>query len=215
MNASLKIPLFAAGATATAGAGVLAVNGLPSSKEEKSISSLLSQNPSVRAISTGEESDWTKAWTAYKSSGKDIWKLGDGSTVPESFKNTCKDKLESKVYGTDSDVYKNFISYCARDTLISDLLKDSGETPLTKSDEANSDGWKKAWEAYITANTDKPDGQDDWKIDKFKEEKSKKEKALDAFRDMCESKLGSKEISNATLLDQVKKWCTKPKAAAQ
>ncbi|AEW45791.1 hypothetical protein MHC_04675 [Mycoplasma haemocanis str. Illinois] len=212
MSSSLKIPLLIAGATSTVGIGVFSINGFRSTKENtRTISSFLSENPTKRAISIGEDSDWNKAWTAYKGSGKDIWKLGSGSSVPVEFKNTCKKEFESKVSGTDSEGYKNFISYCTRDTLIFDLLKDSGEVPLSKTEEATSEGWKKAWESYIEANQNKPDGQDDWKINNFKSEKSNKDKALDAFRDVCESNLGSKEIFKDILLDQVKKWCTKPK----
>ncbi|CBY93158.1 hypothetical protein HF1_11500 [Mycoplasma haemofelis str. Langford 1] len=209
MTTPFKVASLAAGATATAGVGTLAFKGLSPSKEEKSISSLLSKDHTKRAIAVDESTAWTSAWASYKASSKDSWKLGNGQDVPEGFKNICRDKLESKVSGTDSRDYQDFLSYCARDTLISDLLKDSKLTPLSKTDADSSEGWKKAWEGYIEANKEKLNGDDAWKVKDFKTEKDKKDKALADFRDKCETHLGSKDISNTTLFDQVKSWCTK------
>ncbi|CBY93152.1 hypothetical protein HF1_11440 [Mycoplasma haemofelis str. Langford 1] len=204
----LRIPLFMAGATATAGVGALAVNGLPFSGEKESISSLLSKDPTKRAIADGE--DWTKAWAEYKKSAKDIWSLGSGDDVPPTLKSECKSRLEFKVSGTNSEEYKHFLSYCTRDTLISDLLKDAQETPLSSSEGPETDGWKKAWDSYIKANKEK--SGDVWSVTDFQSKKNtSNENAPEDFRKKCETHLGSKDISNTDLFNQVKSWCTKPK----
>ncbi|AEW45771.1 hypothetical protein MHC_04575 [Mycoplasma haemocanis str. Illinois] len=209
MTTSFKFVALVTGATATTGMGILAFKGFSFSKDEKSISSLLSKDPSKRAIDITEIDYWKTAWASYKVSNKDFWNLGNGQDVPEGFKTACRDKLESKVSGVDSEDYQNFLSYCSRDTLISDLIKDSKLVPLSKTEADNTDGWKKAWESYIDANKEKLNNDDAWKVNNFKTEKDKKDKALADFRDKCETNLGSKDISNTALFDQVKKWCTK------
>ncbi|AEW45765.1 hypothetical protein MHC_04545 [Mycoplasma haemocanis str. Illinois] len=205
---NLKAPLLMVGATATAGAGVLVVKGLPNFETKESISSFLAKDRTKRAIADDE--DWTKSWTEYKRSAKDIWRLGSDANVPSSFKSECKKRSESKVSGIDSDEYKNFLAYCTRDTLISDLLKDSKETLLNSSEGAETDGWKSAWTRYINENKEK--GSDVWAVADFNSKKNNtNENAPEDFRKKCESKLGSNDISNTDLLNQVKSWCTKPK----
>ncbi|CBY93164.1 hypothetical protein HF1_11560 [Mycoplasma haemofelis str. Langford 1] len=210
MAIPLKVPLSLAGVTvATAGIGTLAFKGLSSSGGDKSISFFLDKDLSKRAISKEEDSHWTKAVEAYKRSAKDVWSMG--SEVALRIRNVCKEKLESKVSGTSDDAYKNFISYCARDTLISDLLKDWKETILSKSEGAETKAWKDAWNRYREANKQLvvPDA---WGVDNFSSIKEKADQdAPESFRDRCESNLGSNDIFNMTLFENVKNWCTLPK----
>ncbi|AEG73490.1 hypothetical protein MHF_1254 [Mycoplasma haemofelis Ohio2] len=217
MNSSLaaKSLLGLAGATATAGLGTLAVKGLPSPKEQVSISSLLSKDPSRRVIADGESSHWTSAWTSYKNSGKDIWGLGKGESVPDDLKTTCKNKLDSKVEGKDSEEYQSFLSYCSRYTLVSDLISENNpnKEPIPKGN-GESQEWKKAWKAYVddqrTSKTDNGDGV--WKLGDWKDHHSK-DVAPTSFMGKCETNFQTLfyDLSGGLYLDTVS-FCTKDKA---
>ncbi|AEG73549.1 hypothetical protein MHF_1313 [Mycoplasma haemofelis Ohio2] len=187
---------------ASAAAGYYAFS--PSDKEERAISSLLSEDPSRRAIADNE--DWSSAWSKYKASNKDVWDLKNSdANAPEVFKTACKNRLESKVSGKDSEGYRDFVSYCTRDTKVSDLIKDAGKTVLIKS--GNEAQWKAAWERYRLAH--QGSGTDPWTIDKFSENKSKADQpASEDFQNKCVERLDRASISDVELIDEVTKWCT-------
>ncbi|AEW45775.1 hypothetical protein MHC_04595 [Mycoplasma haemocanis str. Illinois] len=209
MAVPAKVPLLLVGATATSGLGIFTLRGLFASGEKKSIAFFLNTDLSKRVISKEDDSHWTKSAEAYKGSKNDVWNLG--KEVSERIRNVCKEKLEFKVSGIDSDEYKNFISYCTRDTVISDLLKDWKETILSKNEGAGTKEWKGAWRRYIEDNK-KLAVPNVWGVDNFDSIKDKVDQdAPESFRDRCESNLSSKDIFNMTLFENVKSWCTQPK----
>ncbi|CBY93239.1 hypothetical protein HF1_12310 [Mycoplasma haemofelis str. Langford 1] len=199
----------AAAGMASAAAGYYAFS--PSDKEERVISSLLSEDPSRRAIADNE--DWSSAWSKYKASNKDVWDLKNSDAeVPEVFKTACKNRLESKVSGRDSEGYRDFVSYCTRDTLVSDLIKDRGKELLDKSKGGSDAGWIKVWKDYISDDRNKSKAKDGdiWKLTGWETENSKNDKAPDVFMTACESnaKKPIYDFNNSLFLDTFK-FCTK------
>ncbi|AEG73463.1 hypothetical protein MHF_1225 [Mycoplasma haemofelis Ohio2] len=215
MSPTLKIPMFLAGATATAGVGALAAKGLSPNSEE-SISSLLSKDLSKRLIASDESDYWTQSWSRYKGSS-DIWNLRKSdSGVPDIFKTTCKNKLESKVSGKDSQGYKDFLAYCARDTLVSDLIKERAPNKeiLTKGNGSESH-WVEVWKLYIndTRNSKAVKGDHIWGIGDWDSNYSSESKASAGFMDVCvaNAKKPFYDAEGALYLDTLK-FCTKDKA---
>ncbi|AEW45763.1 hypothetical protein MHC_04535 [Mycoplasma haemocanis str. Illinois] len=215
MTLTAKLPLFAAGATATVGVGALAVKELAFSKSQESIASLLSQDLSKRAISKDE--DWSKVWSLYKSSAKDIWGLkNSGADVPESFKDACKNKLESKVGSKDSKEYQDFLTYCTRDTLMSDLIKENAPNKelLVKKTGSDAD-WVKSWKSYVESEKNKKQagGDHTWGLSDWNNNYSKLDTAPDSFMDKCVANVKEPfhDIKGTLYLDTLR-FCTKDKA---
>ncbi|CBY93242.1 hypothetical protein HF1_12340 [Mycoplasma haemofelis str. Langford 1] len=214
MSSTLKIPLFMAGATATAGIGALAAKELSSPKDEKTISSLLATDPSKRSIADSEDEAWKQAWELYKKSKKDIWRLGEGADVPLSLKTTCKRKLTLKVSGKDSEGYREFLSYCTRDTLVSDLIKEhgGGRELLVKGNGSDGD-WKAVWKSYgsDSRNATKTANGDIWKLGDWNSKHSE-QNAPDTFMNKCiaNAKEPVYEVSNQIYIDTLA-FCTKAK----
>ncbi|CBY93145.1 hypothetical protein HF1_11370 [Mycoplasma haemofelis str. Langford 1] len=211
------------GVSAVTGAAI----GIPKLLEDKGelISELIkTKNPNKRLITSQslEDADWKKSWEDYRKAnknakkGEDSFQLSDwsgsittditDSTASQSLLNACSSNSKKRVVES-SQLYKDVLNYCTRDTLISDLLKESGKTPLLKSEAANSAGWKAAWERYRIANKDKD--SDDWKLQDFNGQKNQaSQQAWETFRTQCETNLNSKDISKSVFLEQVKDWCT-------
>ncbi|CBY93142.1 hypothetical protein HF1_11340 [Mycoplasma haemofelis str. Langford 1] len=211
------------GVSAATGATI----GIPKLLEDKGelISELIkTKNPDKRLITSQslEDADWKKSWEDYRKAnknaknGEDTFQLSDWSPITteitstaasQSLLNACSSNSKKRAVES-SQLYRDVLNYCTRDTLISDLLKESGRTPLLKSEAATSPEWKKAWESYRVANKDK--SEDAWKLQGFDGQKNQEgQQAWDTFMNQCETNLKSKEISNSLLLSQVKDWCTK------
>ncbi|AEW45789.1 hypothetical protein MHC_04665 [Mycoplasma haemocanis str. Illinois] len=215
MSSSLAIKslLGITGATATAGLGILAVKGLPFSREKVSISSLLNNEPSRRLIADSETAYWTSAWTSYKNSGKDIWGLGQGETS-DALKTACRNKLDLKVENKNSEEYQSYLNYCSRYTLVSDLISENNpnKEQISKGD-GNSQEWKKAWKSYVDdQRTSKTDGGDGiWKLGDWKDHHSK-DTAPTSFMDKCETNFKTPfyDLKGGLYLDTAA-FCTKDK----
>ncbi|CBY93146.1 hypothetical protein HF1_11380 [Mycoplasma haemofelis str. Langford 1] len=215
MSPTLKIPMFLAGATATAGVGALAAKGLSPNSEE-SISSLLSKDLSKRLISPDESDYWTQSWKRYKENS-DIWNLRKSdSGVPDIFKTTCNNKLESKVSGKDSQGYKDFLAYCARDTLVSDLIKEMAPNKELIPSGSTAE-WKEAWKKYTSNSRNSKTASSDgiWKIEDWSTQHSQPD-APTSFKTKCGSKAKepSFETTDQLYLD-VLEFCTKDKTPTQ
>ncbi|AEW45769.1 hypothetical protein MHC_04565 [Mycoplasma haemocanis str. Illinois] len=215
MGPTLKVPLLLVGAVATTGAGVFAFKEFSLSGDRKSISSLISQDPSKRPIDINEIEHWKKAWQSYKSSGNDIWKLGNGEEVPTELKTICSKNLESKVESRDSEDYRNFISYCSRDTLVSDLIREnaSGRELIAKG-AGSSEEWKAVWKQYKehANNSDKATGKDIWKLRDWSTQNSS-ENAPDSFMTKCESNAKTPFHNlEGDLYNHTVSFCTKGKS---
>ncbi|CBY93184.1 hypothetical protein HF1_11760 [Mycoplasma haemofelis str. Langford 1] len=217
MSTPLKLASLAVGTTATAGLGVAASKGLFS---KESISSLLSKDLSKRVIKDLEEDNWKKSWKSYKESQKDVWKLGnlDGE-APDAFKSKCKEQLDLKVSGVDSDEYKNFLKYCSRDTLVSDLIKENNPNrEVITSDSDTDPSWVASWGIYIddSRNQQSASGTNIWNLSDWGTNYSQKTKAPASFRTQCKSNVSSPshDINGSLYLDTVK-FCTKDKSSSR
>ncbi|AEW45768.1 hypothetical protein MHC_04560 [Mycoplasma haemocanis str. Illinois] len=212
------------GVSVAAGAAI----GIPQllSNRGQTISELIkTRNPEKRLISSPslEDSDWKKSWEAYRKDnkgavkGKDTFQLpdwsgpiseaiSDGVNALQSLLNACSEKSNQKVL-PDSKLYKDVLSYCTRGTLISDLIKDSGKTALSKTASVDTKEWKDAWERYRLAN--KSSSTDVWGVNTFSTVKENANQSPpEDFRTKCETHLKSSDISNLELLERVKNWCT-------
>ncbi|AEW45783.1 hypothetical protein MHC_04635 [Mycoplasma haemocanis str. Illinois] len=212
------------GVAAVTGAAI----GIPKllAEKEQSISDLIkTKNPEKRLISATAVGDgaWKKAWQAYRTANKsalvseDTFRLSDWSGVisgeikdtddaKQTFLDACFVNSKKKVL-SNSQLYKDVLNYCTRDTTISDLVTDSKKTVLSKEIQKSDPKWKAAWERYRLANKDL--GTDTWAASGFSSAKDNADQdALEGFRDQCESKLSSSSIHDKNLLEQVKSWCT-------
>ncbi|AEG73471.1 hypothetical protein MHF_1233 [Mycoplasma haemofelis Ohio2] len=216
MEPILKAPMFAAGAIAAAGVGAFALKGLSLPGSEKSIPSLISQDPSRRPIDMSEVENWKKVWQAYKDSGKDIWNIGNSGEEPAALKVACSEKLDSRVESRDSEGYKAFEKYCSRDTLVSDLIKEnaSGRALIAKAS-GSSEEWKAAWKVYKehVKNSNKAANKDIWGLSDWPS-KSSEENAPESFMTKCESnsKTPFHNLEGDLYIYTVA-FCTKDKAA--
>ncbi|CBY93149.1 hypothetical protein HF1_11410 [Mycoplasma haemofelis str. Langford 1] len=228
MNSSLALKSLAGigGVLAATGAAI----GIPKLLEDKRqlISKLIEiHNPKKRLITATSLDDpsWKKSWEAYRKAnkdaakGKDTFQLPDWSgpisesisevSAVQSLLNACSSNSKKKS-SLDSPLYQDVLKYCTRDTLISDLLKESGRKLLSKTrNNANSAEWRGVWAAYVKVNTENTG--DAWGISSYQTEKAKSGDSFsvsDDFMTKCESKLASSSIEDKTLLDQVKSWCT-------
>ncbi|CBY93238.1 hypothetical protein HF1_12300 [Mycoplasma haemofelis str. Langford 1] len=222
---AFKSLLGLGGVSAVTGAAI----GIPKllsddKREEHLISDLIKvKNPEKRLISSKEVGDsaWKKAWEVYRnenklaSKGKDAFQLldwndpilGDISVSDEANKGLIDICFENsgKRSSLDSQLYRDVLKYCTRDTKISDLIRDAGKTVLIKGGDSNQ--WKKAWERYRLAH--QGSGTDPWTIDKFSENKSKADQpASEDFQNKCVERLERASISDVKLIDEVTKWCT-------
>ncbi|AEW45758.1 hypothetical protein MHC_04510 [Mycoplasma haemocanis str. Illinois] len=174
------------GVSVAAGAAI----GIPKLLEDKGklVSELIKEkDPGKRLITSKSLDDpyWKKAWEDYRkvnkdaAKGQDAFKLFDwggqittsitSTEAPQSLVNSCSFNTTKRV-SHDSQLYKNVLKYCTRDSLISDLIKDSGKTPLLKSEDASSSEWKAAWERYRLANQG---SEDAWKLSGFSGQKNR------------------------------------------
>ncbi|AEG73470.1 hypothetical protein MHF_1232 [Mycoplasma haemofelis Ohio2] len=212
------------GVSAATGAAI----GIPKLLEDKGtlISELIrTKNPDKRLITSQslEDADWKKSWEAYRKvnkdapKGKDTFQLPDwsgsisgaigaGDNAIKGLLDACASKSNQKAL-PDSQLYKDVLAYCTRGTLISDLIKDSGKTALSKNSAVDAKEWKDAWERYRLAN--KSSGTDAWSVSTFSTVKENANQSPpEDFRTKCETHLKSTDISNSELLERVKDWCT-------
>ncbi|AEW45794.1 hypothetical protein MHC_04690 [Mycoplasma haemocanis str. Illinois] len=220
MSSIFKLTFLVAGTTATAGLGIAASKGLFSSKGKKeSISSLLSKNPSNRVIGVSEEDNWKKSWKSYKESNKDFWKLGNlVGESPDAFKSKCKERLDLKVSGVDSEEYQNFLKYCSRKTLVSDLIGERNPNKeIITTDTATDQSWVASWGSYIddSRNKQSSGGTNIWNLSDWGTTYSQKNQVPASFIAKCKSNVSSPshDILDPLYLDTLK-FCTKDKASS-
>ncbi|CBY92294.1 hypothetical protein HF1_02860 [Mycoplasma haemofelis str. Langford 1] len=208
-----KAALGVGAASATA-AGAAYASGVfsPSDEKKELISKLIkTTNPDKRIIiaSSGDDPHWKEAWKRYRednSPDSDVWKLKNwnksstpvtsSETALSNFMSECASRLSLEISGVESNLYKEVLKYCTRDTLVEDWVKESGKSLRVKGD-GKSQEWKDLWTKYRTANKDKDQGKDEWGIFKKKWTDITTEDAPSEFRDKCEteSKLKSALLS--------------------
>ncbi|AEG73441.1 hypothetical protein MHF_1201 [Mycoplasma haemofelis Ohio2] len=214
-----------AGASSGAGLAALGAYKFGSSEELKTISSLLSsKNKDKRKLvksTDGAEDSWKKAWKAYRenfnSTGKDPFSLSlikrtspvnlDNAT--QAFMGACETQETKKVKDSKSEDYQLFLQYCTRDTLMSDLVKESGRKALVKSNTESSDAkWVKVWDEYKKYNTVKTAQSDHWKLDDWDNKNSSSTVPV-SFMNKCDSELNRVYYdANGDDFKKVMGWCT-------
>ncbi|AEW45082.1 hypothetical protein MHC_01080 [Mycoplasma haemocanis str. Illinois] len=181
------------------------------------------KNPEKRFIDKSDDGssvEWKASWKSYREIYKDEennpfsltssqLKATDSEVnAPSEFRNGCKlASLESVVDETDAR-YKTILSYCTRDTLVKDLILESGREIIDSS----SEDWKESWKDYRKMNNDKPDKGDTWQLSDWNAKKGSDDSVSDDLKEKCKSKLSvrtggkvSDDYSN------IVKWCSKPK----
>ncbi|AEG72630.1 hypothetical protein MHF_0351 [Mycoplasma haemofelis Ohio2] len=212
----------AASATAT---GAAYAGGLfDKNVKEEVISTLLkTSNPQKRLITSTSNTDskWQEVWKKYKEdnaakkAGEDLLSLeGWGKSVseeenivPNYFINGCKSKASQKTSGTNSPLYQNFLKYCTRDTLVSDLISENGRTLLT--DTSSTEDWKGVWNAYKNANKSDSGSTDKWGFSDWTQKKDNDELPTD-YKTRCSTKASETafETTDIKYLN-VLNWCSK------
>ncbi|CBY92296.1 hypothetical protein HF1_02880 [Mycoplasma haemofelis str. Langford 1] len=207
-----------AGAVGTTVAGAAYAGGF-FDKESKTeaVSSLLKIfNPNKRFITTSEGSDshWKANWDQYKKD-KDIWKLKDRNkssssdeNAPSYFISECQTRRSSQVSGAESDLYKEVLRYCTRDTLVKDLISENatGRRLLLSSDDKTI--WQPVWDDYKTKYANSADA---WSLEQWDTKKSESD-VPEVFKQACSKKseepsfkVGDEKYQN------VLTWCTTDK----
>ncbi|CBY92314.1 hypothetical protein HF1_03060 [Mycoplasma haemofelis str. Langford 1] len=225
------------GASAAALAGTGAAGGiyfgtdLFKAEEVKkvSISSLIRDaNPEKRLITatTVGDADWKAAYKTYiernKDNEKDIWSLKGWSkpvgevTLTEAtqeFLSACDSNSKVEVSEKEDPLYQQVLSYCTRNTLVSDLIKErsNGKQLLdtSSSGSGQEEEWKAAWGVYRTQNKDSGNGKNPWGINNWETEKEKEELPSD-YKSKCAERVKkpAHKFDNEDYVN-VLAWCTK------
>ncbi|AEW45116.1 hypothetical protein MHC_01250 [Mycoplasma haemocanis str. Illinois] len=225
-----KCVLGLGGITVTAAGAAYAGGAFSSFKEKELISKLIkTSNPDKREITTttGTDALWKAAWKMYrydnkdKNPGEDVWKLNDwkkpdNETInndveaPTSFINECKSQLSKKTFGIESDLYKEVLRYCTRDTLVKDLITENiSGTGKQLLQDGDTSGWNAAWQQYLNDNKVKEKDKDKWKLSDWGSNSVSGTISAN-FKSTCSSKSTSKaySVDNEDYKDVVS-WCTK------
>ncbi|AEG72577.1 hypothetical protein MHF_0295 [Mycoplasma haemofelis Ohio2] len=181
-------------------------------------------NPEKRLISTsdaGSTTEWRASWKEYRSAYKgkannpfsmtseQLNVTGDNVDAPTEFINVCRSLSTESVIDNKDDRYKTILSYCTRDTLVSDLIKETSVRSLLVkgSDFTNNAEWKRVWGSYKEAN--KTLNQDEWNLGTWSTLKNQ-DNVPDALATQCDSKSKVKEHKlNSKTYTDVLKYCTK------
>ncbi|CBY93207.1 hypothetical protein HF1_11990 [Mycoplasma haemofelis str. Langford 1] len=97
-----------------------------SKKKPVSVAELLSKHTTKQLLDkslTKTHSDWTTAWSNYKTKNNDSdpLKIGNWSTkktqaeVPEEFLNRCDEESKKEVLDTSDPIYVNVLNWCTKD----------------------------------------------------------------------------------------------------
>ncbi|AEG72612.1 hypothetical protein MHF_0333 [Mycoplasma haemofelis Ohio2] len=207
-----------AGATATAGAVYFGTDLFKEEISKRTISSLLREkNPERRLLTSSiETSDqaWKDAWAQYRNKNKESnpWGLKNLSKItqdvpPDDFVSKCSFKSGLEISDDSDPLYREVLSYCTRDTLVSDLIVENNRTLLTST--SPSEDWQKAWEVYRTNNADKTQGKDAWQLTEWDSKKNGNTHTSD-YQTKCAEKAKVKAFDlNSEVYKRVLAWCTK------
>ncbi|CBY92261.1 hypothetical protein HF1_02530 [Mycoplasma haemofelis str. Langford 1] len=206
------------GAGTAAAGGALAYKELSKPKTYSIKSLLISKNQDKRLLvkdKDGSSTEWKAAWKAYLNSGNNIWKLPEWKTppvaeekAPNSFMDACSSNSGVMVESVSSQEYKNVLSFCTRDTVVKDLIEESGR--VLNSD--TNGGWSKSWKSYRDLNKDKEKTKDSWQLTDWESSKASDDAISADFKKKCNDKLALK--TNGREVDDYQNiidWCSMPK----
>ncbi|AEG72575.1 hypothetical protein MHF_0293 [Mycoplasma haemofelis Ohio2] len=152
--------------TATAGTvyfGRDLISNREDQKTKSSIRELIKKSkPHKRLISGNTVSDplWKEAWKRYREENSnrdsDSWALKDWTKPSGSVDGNdnasshlitaCYSKADSEVESEKDPLFVQVLSYCTRDALISDLLKERAPNRTVLTDNSNdNEKWKTPW----------------------------------------------------------------------
>ncbi|AEW45084.1 hypothetical protein MHC_01090 [Mycoplasma haemocanis str. Illinois] len=180
------------------------------------------KNPEKRLISRsadGSSAEWKAAWklylSAYQKDGKNPFSLNKekpneepngNENAPSEFMNKCEGLSGNMVVDKEDERYKNVLSYCTRNTLIQDLIQESGRTLLKET----GDDWSASWKSYREVNSGKEQNQDIWKLSDWNAKKGADSSISDDLKKKCKEKLESNAgIQVDDDYQNVVKWCSK------
>ncbi|AEW45121.1 hypothetical protein MHC_01275 [Mycoplasma haemocanis str. Illinois] len=192
--------------------------------EKKTISTLLRDlNPDKRLLTSDIEASnqvWKDAWANYRNNNKEsnpwgikTWSkvtqsVQSGDNAPDDFVSKCVYQGNLRVSNGSDSLYENALKYCTRDTLVEDLVKESGRSLREKGDGKSSE-WKALWTKYREANKNKGVGQDEWKISDNTWSSVTEEDAPEKFRNKCETESKLKESKfGSDSVQRVLSYCT-------
>ncbi|AEW45088.1 hypothetical protein MHC_01110 [Mycoplasma haemocanis str. Illinois] len=209
--------------TVTVGTVYFGKNLINNREDKKTMSSIRelikNSKPHKRLISGDSVSDpfWKAAWKRYRDENlnrdSDSWNLQDwikpsGSINGDDNSSShlitaCSSKVDLEVEDEKTILFEQVLSYCTRDALVSDLLKERASNKIVLSENSNeNEKWKTPWESY------KKSGNNKWSLDDWSSQ-SNKDVAPASFKEACKNKLASKtEETKEGDYEDVLNWCT-------
>ncbi|AEW45081.1 hypothetical protein MHC_01075 [Mycoplasma haemocanis str. Illinois] len=163
---------------------------------------------------------WKEAWKEYRNAhlnkDSDSWNINgwekptgvisNSTDASSHFISACSSKLDEEVESSADPLYSQVVSYCTRDALVSDLIKERNpnKSPLSNAD---GDKWKTPWEAYKVFNSSK--NEDKWKLSDWTQKKGDSN-VPETFKQKCKEKLETKTVeAKDEDYEDTLNWCTK------
>ncbi|CBY92321.1 hypothetical protein HF1_03130 [Mycoplasma haemofelis str. Langford 1] len=212
-STAFKAALGTASAGGVVGGGILVKNHL--SPSGSTISELISK--SKKKIRVSKDGEWSGLWSQYqkdnesKGAGEDSWKLPewksktDPSSIPESYKQKCRNLLEERVEGESDPKYLTFLTRCTRNKNVGDLL---GGATLLSNESGNATKWQNRFKAYKAAK--KGNEYPIKGIVLADDDSESNSSHVDKLRNGCATQWNSDVIGNEeqAYLDAIKTWCS-------
>ncbi|AEW45078.1 hypothetical protein MHC_01060 [Mycoplasma haemocanis str. Illinois] len=217
----LKLSAGLLGAGTVVAGGVLTYKNLIKSPTHLIRDLLAVKNPEKRLLSQsddGSSDEWKTSWKSYiekyKNQESNPFSLTSSQlkdtivNAPSEFRNGCKSTSLDKVVDETDLRYQAILSYCTRDTLVKDLILESGREIIDSS----SGDWNESWKDYRHINNGKQDKEDTWQLSDWKDKKGNDALVSEDLKKKCESKISGKTGGKVNDdYSNIVRWCSKPK----
>ncbi|AEW45138.1 hypothetical protein MHC_01360 [Mycoplasma haemocanis str. Illinois] len=213
-STALKVSLITASVGGVVGGGIFVKL---SSKESNHPTVLELISKSKKKIRVSKNEKWNELWSQYqkdnenKGIGEDSWKLPewksktDPGSIPESYKQKCENLLYEKVEGESDSKYLTFLTRCARNKNVGDLLVGS---TLLSSESSNATKWQNRFKAYKAAKKENTYPIKGIVLEDGDSESNSSH--VDKLRNGCSTQWNSDVTGNEeqSYLNALKSWCS-------
>ncbi|AEG72584.1 hypothetical protein MHF_0304 [Mycoplasma haemofelis Ohio2] len=224
LPAKVALGTLAGGATVTGGALAYREISKESPKTKRSIRELIANlKKDKRIISkseAGNSKEWQEAWKLYKGDHQNSEsnpfsisseKLKDSvsdQNAPTEFMSKCESLSSEEVLDEKDSKYQDVLKYCTRNTLVQDLVLESGRNLINET----NGNWSESWKSYRAANSGKGNNQDTWKLSDWESKKNDDSTISDNLKVKCKEKLGEVSgVKSVQDFQDVVNWCSEPR----
>ncbi|AEW45097.1 hypothetical protein MHC_01155 [Mycoplasma haemocanis str. Illinois] len=215
----LSIGTLVGGVTVTGGALVYReVYKTPSKKPIYELIKTLNRDKRLISKSeTGNSKEWQAVWKLYKEeyqnkesnplsiNSEQLKNSTSNQDAPTEFMNKCESFSRELVLDEKNGRYQDVIKYCTRNTLVQDLVSESGRKLI---DETNGN-WSESWKSYRAANSGKGNNQDTWQLSDWESKKNADSTISDNLKVKCKEKLGEEAgVKSVQDFQDVVNWCS-------